>query len=145
MPAASTELVPCKPALENFLVLPCNLGETLRSDQFKAALYITRCNEPASSYALQRSQHFATASYAQIRWMEAEDYFNDVHLTDMSAEEKMERGARWHQANYHARRTGNVPSVLPLVYDLPMLLLGGNYEAQHGRLKEGCTINADVY
>ena len=59
-----------------------------------------------------------------------------MHFADMSAYEKMENKARWLHAIYHARRTGDVPSLLPLVYGLLMRLLGGNYGAQHRRLKE---------
>ena len=49
---------------------------------------------------------------------------------------KMEKKTRWIQANSHALRTGDVPSLLPLVYDLPMGLLGGNYGAQHKHSKD---------
>ena len=78
-----------QPLSEQSLVSECNLGETLRSDQFKAALYITRCSEPAASYALQRAQHFAAASQAQILWVQAEGYINDVHFAEMTEEENM--------------------------------------------------------
>ena len=56
-------------------------------------------------------------------------------FAEMSTEEKMEKKSHWLQANYHAKRTGDVPRLLPLVYDLPMRMLGANYGAQHGYLK----------
>jgi hypothetical protein len=125
-----------QPLSQDFLVQQCSLGDTLRSDRFKAALYITRCNEPAASYALQRAQQFAVASQSQILWVQAADFLDDVHFLDMTLEEKLEKKDRWLEANYHAKRTGDVPSLLPLVYDLRMRMLGGNYGAQHGSLKE---------
>ena len=39
-------------------------------------------------------------------------------------------------SNYHAKRTGDIPSLLPLVRDLPMRLLSGNYGSLHSVLKE---------
>ena len=124
-----------QPLSEDYLVLQCNLGATLRSARFRAALYITRCNEPAASYALQRTVHFAVTSNAQVLWVQAENYLDDVHFAEMSAEEKLEKKSAWLRSNYHAKRTGDVPSLLPLVYNLPMRMLGGNYGAEHSSLK----------
>ena len=73
--------------------------------------------------------------------MQAEDYLDDVHFAEMSTEEKLQKKSAWLRSNYHAKRTGNVPSLLPLVYDLPMRMLGGNYGAQHSSLKEKGVFN----
>ena len=77
-----------------------------------------------------------SASGAQILWVQAEDYLDDVHFADMSTEEKLAKKSAWLRSNYHAMRTGGVPSLLPLVYDLPLRMLGANYGAQHSGLKE---------
>ena len=70
------------------------------------------------------------ASREQILWVQAEDYLNDVHFSEMSGDEKMEKKDEWLQANYHAKRTGDVPSLLPLIYNLPMRMLRGEYGGQ---------------
>ena len=71
MPRASYQ-----PDSEDFLVKQCNLMETLRSERFKAALYITKLNETATCYALRRADQFAEASNAQTLWVQAEDYLD---------------------------------------------------------------------
>jgi hypothetical protein len=125
-----------QPLSEDFLALKCNLGDVLRSDHFKGALYITKCNEPAAAYTIARAQNFAVASREQILWVQAEDFLNDVHFSEMSSDEKMKKKEGWLQANYHAKRTGEVPSLLPLIYNLPMRMLRGEYGGQQTSLKE---------
>jgi hypothetical protein len=92
--------------------------ETLRSERFKAALYITKLNETATCYALRRADQFAEASNAQILWVQAEDYLDDIHFAEMSAEEKLEKKASWLRPHYHVKKTNGVPTLLPLVYNL---------------------------
>ena len=76
------------------------------------------------------------ASRAQFLWVQAEDYLNDVLLSGMSKDKKLEKKERWLQAIYHAKRTGDVPSLLSLVYNLPLRMLGGDYGGQQEAVKE---------
>jgi hypothetical protein len=68
--------------------------------------------------------------------VKAEDYLDDIHFAEMSAEEKLEKKSSWLRPRYHVKKTNGVPTLLPLVYNLPLKLLGADYGGQHTILKE---------
>ena len=116
--------------------IPENLQDALRSPRFTECLFITRCNEPVGAYALQRARLFARANRVQLLWIQAEDYLDDPHFADLSFAEKVKRKKPWLSAHFHTRRTGGVPSLLPICYDLPVRCQFANYGGQSKKLKE---------
>ena len=107
--------------------IPSHLQQSLRSTRFTDCLFITRCNEPVGAYALQRARLFATSNQRQLLWIQAEDYLDDPHFSDKSMDQKMHMKKRWLDPHFHTRRTGGVPSLLPVCYDLPMRCQFANY------------------
>ena len=107
--------------------VPDHLQAALSSSRFKGCLFVTRCNEPVGAYALQRARLFAQAASSQLLWIQAEDYLDDPHFADLSMAEKIKRKRPWLHSHFHTRRTGGVPSLLPLCYDLPMRCQFANY------------------
>ena len=65
-----------------------HLYGTLSSARFKDSIYITRCNEPVGTYALDRARLFAQTTQAQLLWTQAEDYLDDPHFSELSEGEK---------------------------------------------------------
>jgi hypothetical protein len=110
-------------------------SEILCSDRFKDCLYITRCNEPAATYAIERARIFGKMTGRQLLWVQAEDFMNSMIFADLSAEEKREKKRRWLRPDYHARRTGGIPSLFPMVFDLPVRLNNADYGAKQKELK----------
>ena len=107
--------------------VPDHLQEALSSTRFKECLFVTRCNEPVGAYALQRARVFAHATSSQLLWIQAEDYLDDPHFADLTMPEKIKRKLPWLHPHFHTRRTGGIPSLLPLCYDLPMRCQFANY------------------
>ena len=107
--------------------VPAHLRAALSSSRFNGCLFVTRCNEPVGAYALQRACLFARATSSQLLWIQAEDYLDDPHFADLSMNEKMQRKTPWLYPHLHARKTGGIPSLLPLCYDLPLRCRFGNY------------------
>ena len=104
-----------------------SLTASLSSAQFKDSIYITRCNEPVGTYAMDRARLFAQTTCVQLLWIQAEDNLDDPHFADLSMAEKIKRKRPWLHSHFHTRRTGGVPSLLPLCYDLPMRCQFANY------------------
>ena len=123
--AQDTDDQACVPEAAN--KIPEHLENSLRSSRFADCLFITRCNEPVGAYALQRSRLFALAGRCQLLWIQAEDYLEDVHFSDKSMAQKTQMKKRWLHPHFHTRRTGGIPSLLPLCYDLPMRCSFANY------------------
>ena len=71
--------------------IPEHLQDSLRSRKFKDCLFITRCNEPVGANALQRAKLFAESSRLQLLWVQAEDYLEDPHFSNLSPAEKIKR------------------------------------------------------
>ena len=113
-----------------------HLYGTLSSARFKDSIYITRCNEPVGTYALDRARLFAQLTRAQLLWIQAEDYLDDPHFSELSDREKRGRKAPWFHPRFHTRRTGGIPSLLRLCYDLPLKLLFAIYGGRQKELKE---------
>ena len=107
--------------------VPSHLLAALSSPRFKECLFITRCNEPVGAYALQRARLFAQATRSQLLWIQAEDYLDDPHFADLSMDQKIKRKKPWLHPHFHTRRTGGIPSLMPLCYDLPMRCQFANY------------------
>ena len=115
--------------------VPDHLQAVLSSSRFKECLFVTRCNEPVGAYALQRARIFAHATRSQLLWIQAEDYLDDPHFADLTMPEKIKRKTPWLHPHFHTRRTGGIPSLLPLCYDLPMRCQFANYGGpRHTRL-----------
>ena len=115
--------------------VPEHLQAALSSSRFSECLFVTRCNEPVGAYALQRARVFAHATRSQLLWVQAEDYLDDPHFAELTMPEKIKRKIPWLHPHFHTRRTGGVPSLLPLCYDLPMRCQFANYGGpRHTRL-----------
>ena len=119
---------------EEHVTVPDHLQAALSSSRFKECLFITRCNEPVGTYALQRSRLFAQATSSQLLWVQAEDYLDDPHFADLSMAEKVKRKSPWLHPHFHTRRTGGIPSLLPLCYDLPMRCTFADYGGRNHAL-----------
>ena len=91
-----------------------HLSSTLSSARFEDSIYITRCNEPVGTYAMDRARLFAQSTQTQLLWIQAEDYLDDPHFAAFSEMAKKTHKARWMHPRFHARRTGGIPSLLPL-------------------------------
>ena len=111
----------------NDAAVPEHLQAVLRSPGFAECLFITRYNEPVGAYALQRARLFAKAHHRQLLWTQAEDYLDDPYFASLSVADKIKRKKPWLTAHFHVRRTGGIPSLLPLCYDLPMRCMFANY------------------
>ena len=112
-----------------------HLQEDLRSDRYKEALYIQMANETVGNYAFNKARLFAEHTGAQLLWVQAEDYLDDPHFADLTQEKKKERKRQWLNPKYNFRRTGCIPTLLPLCYDLPLRVMHGNYGGQSAELK----------
>ena len=85
---------------------------------------------------MDRARLFAQTTCVQLLWIQAEDYLDDPHFADLSEAAKKKRKAPWIHPRFHARRTGGIPTLLPLCYDLPLKLLFASYGARQKELKE---------
>ena len=112
---------------DNDVAVPAHLQAALSSSRFKGCLFVTRCNEPVGAYALQRARLFAQAASSQLLWIQAEDYLDDPHFADLSTSDKIKRKQPWLHPHFHTRKTGGIPSFLPLCYDLPLRCQHADY------------------
>ena len=112
---------------DNDVAVPAHLQAALSSSRFNGCLFVTRCNEPVGAYALQRARLFAQAASSQLLWIQAEDYLDDPHFADLSTSDKIKRKHPWLHPHFHTRKTGGIPSLLPLCYDLPLRCQHADY------------------
>ena len=68
-------------------------------------------------------------------WVQAEDYFDDPRFAEESEAQKKDRKRNWFSSKIHLRRTGCIPTLLPLCYDLTLRVMHGNYGGQSAELK----------
>ena len=118
-----------------------HLTADLCSVRYKDSLYITRCNEPAGAYAISRARMFAQLSNSQILWVQAEDFMEHEAFSELTLKQKQEKKRGWLKPHFHAKRTGGIPSLLPLVYDLPLRLMSANYGSKWKALKSHGVFN----
>jgi len=128
------ELLATRASLKNY-DLCAHLHDALRSERFKEALYIQMTNETVGNYAFHKARLFAKQTSQQLLWVQAEDYLDDPHFANLTQEEKKERKSKWFNSKFHLRRTGCIPTLLPLCYDLPLRVMHGNYGGQSAELK----------
>ena len=104
----------------------------LQSDRFADSVYITECNKPVCVYGMMRAQNFARVRKQQLLWIQSEDIPPTEHYAHYNKEELIAEKQKWNSPNYHARKTDGIPSLMPLIYDMPWRLTGG----QGGHFKE---------
>ena len=112
-----------------------HLEDDLRSERLKEALHTQMTHETVGNYAFNKARLFAEQTNVQLLWAQAEDYLDDPHFADLTQEGRKERKRQWFNSKYHLRRTGCIPTLLPLCYDLPLRIMHGNYGGQSAELK----------
>ena len=100
----------------------------LQSDRFADSVYITECNKPVCVYGMMRAQNFARVRKQQLLWIQSEDVPPTEHYAHYNKEELIAEKQKWNSPNYHARKTDGIPSLMPLIFDMPWRLTGGQGE-----------------
>ena len=72
-----------------------------------------------------RAQSFAEVRKEQLLWIQAEDTPPNEHYGHYNTEELKAEKMKWNSPNYHARKTDGILSLMPLIYDMPCRLTGG--------------------
>ena len=99
--------------------------QILKSERFADSLYITECNKPVCVYGLKRAQNFAAVRKQQLLWIQSEDTPPNEHFGHYSKDELAAEKMKWNSPQYHARKTDGIPSLMPLIYDMPWRFTGG--------------------
>ena len=117
-------------ALEDLPVgMPKETAElTLQSERYSDSVYITECNKPVCVYGMMRAKNFARVRKQQLLWIQCEDTPPTEHYAHYNNEELMTEKKKWNSPNYHARKTDGIPSLMPLIFDMPWRLTGGQGE-----------------
>jgi hypothetical protein len=74
---------------------------------------------------MMRAQTFAFVRKQQLLWMQAEDTPPNEHYAHYTKEELLAEKKKWNSPTYHAQKTDGIPSLMPLIYDVPWRLSGG--------------------
>ena len=100
-------------------------------------MLVTPWNNAVFAFATTAARNFAYKTGQQLFWVQASDTPPPEFITDYSSSQLEQMKKRW--LNYNYRRTGDVLSLLPCCYDMPLRIThsGESSWKQHGVNKGG--------